>query len=89
VDVEWDPAKAATNLRKHGIDFLTAAAALDDPFGLTVTQERGGELRYLTLAQDAVGRVLVIVYTERQGRIRLVSARTASPQQRRAYQELP
>jgi len=73
---EWDPAKARRNLRKHGIDFADAATALEDEAALTMRDPFSvkGE-RWITLGMDALGRLLVVVYTWRGDRIRLISAR--------------
>jgi len=78
-DVEFDPAKAKTNLRKHGISFAHAEQALRDPMALTMEDlDHQGEQRFLTLGMDALGRVLVVVHTPRDERTRLISARKAS-----------
>ena len=86
VEVEWDPAKARLNLRKHGVDFADAATALHDEMGITIPDDDPDEERFLTLATDALGRVLVITYTWRGPRIRLISARPATRRERRQYE---
>ena len=64
VDFEWDPRKAAANLRRHGIDFADAALVLYDDFALTVKDEGAqAEERSLTMGMDPLGRILVVVYT--------------------------
>ena len=60
---EWDDAKARANLRKHGIDFADAATVFDDESALTIPDTGFDEDRYVTMAVDALGRVLVVVYT--------------------------
>lgn len=61
-DYEWDPDKAATNLEKHGIDLADAAIALEDPLAETVEDpDSARERRFVTLGEDALGRLLVIV----------------------------
>lgn len=76
---EFDPAKARTNLRKHGISFSHAEQALRDPMACTIEDpDSTGELRFVTLGMDALGRVLVVVHTQRGERTRLISARKAS-----------
>jgi uncharacterized DUF497 family protein len=79
MECEWDADKAAANLVKHGVRFADAAVALEDPFALTITDtDSVGEDRYITLAADPVGNVLVIVYAQRGDNIRMISSRKAS-----------
>jgi len=87
-EVEWDPAKAASNLAKHGIAFADAVSALEDDLALTIRDMGAqGEERWVTLGMDALARVLVVVYTWRRQTIRLISARPATPRERRDYLE--
>src|ERR1041385_8745591 len=83
VSYEWDPKKAASNLRKHGIDFADAVTALEDDQALTLDDDYPQEQRLTTLGIDALGRVLVVVYTFRGEHIRLISARDATPRERK------
>lgn len=79
VDIEFDPAKAASNLAKHKISFAHAEQVLRDPMAVTIEDpDSKGELRLVTLGMDALGRVLVVVHTPRGERARLISARKAS-----------
>ena len=64
-DGEWDPRKAAANLKKHGVDFADAATVLHDEQAITVRDDEGDEERYVTIGMDALGNVLVVVYTWR------------------------
>ena len=85
---EWDPAKARQNLRKHGVDFADAVTVLEDEAALTIRDPFSEqEQRWITLGVDALGRLLVVVYTWRGDRIRLISARPATPRERRQYEE--
>ena len=86
-EFEWDGRKAAVNRRKHGIDLADATAVFGDERALTVPDAitAVGEARTLTLGRDAMGRVLVVAYTWRGDRIRLISARRATPGERRQY----
>ncbi|MFQ6022406.1 MAG: BrnT family toxin [Acidiferrobacterales bacterium] len=59
VEVEWDRRKAASNFKKHGIDFADAATVLSDDLAITVLDEGSEEERYVTLGMDALGRLLV------------------------------
>jgi uncharacterized protein len=84
-DVEWDPRKAAANLKKHGVDFADAATALHDEQAVTIREDAEGEERYVTVGMDALGNVLVVVYTRRGDRPRLISARKAESKEREQY----
>ena len=84
---QWDPAKARGNLRKHGVDFADAVGAFEDPLALTLDEPHSEEDRFLTLGLDLIGRILVVNWTWRGEDIRLISARKATPRQRRQYAE--
>ncbi len=86
MDFEWDPRKAHLNDRKHGVQFADAVSVLEDDRALT-TSEPDGEERFVTLGADLLGRILVVVYTWRRGRVRIISARKATPGERRLYAE--
>ena len=88
MQVEWDPPKAVANLRKHGVDFADAVTVLHDDQAITVTDTQSDEDRFVTIGGDAVGRVLVVAYTWRPDRVRIISARAATPRERRQYEEL-
>ena len=88
VDVVWDPEKAETNLKKHGIRFSDAEMILSDPNALTREDiDAEGEHRFVTVGMDAFGRILVAVYTHRGENVRLISARTATKGERKSYEE--
>lgn len=84
-DADWDPRKAAANLKKHGVDFADAATVLHDEQAITVRDDETAEERYVAIGMDALGNVLVLVYTWRDDRPRLISARQAKPQEREQY----
>ena len=84
---EWDRKKAGSNLRKHGVDFADAVTALEDELALTLDDDYPHEQRFITIGTDAFGRVLVVVYTFRGETIRIISAREATPCERRQYTE--
>lgn len=85
---EWDPRKARLNVRKHGVYFADALLVLEDDNALTTTETSSdGEERWVTLGSDPIGRILVVVYTWRGSRLRLISARPATPTERRQYSE--
>lgn len=77
---DWDPAKARRNFERHGVRFVDAAISLEDPFAVTVADpDSEGEARFLTLALDPQGRILVVVYSHGSEKTRIISARRASP----------
>ncbi|HPE02603.1 MAG TPA: BrnT family toxin [Burkholderiaceae bacterium] len=79
MEIEFDPAKARANLRKHRVSFTDAEQALRDPLAVSIEDpDAEGEQRFVTLGMDTLGRVLVVVHTTRQDRVRLISARKAS-----------
>jgi len=86
---EWDEAKAAANVRKHGASFEEAIAVFGDPNALTIfdVEHSDVEDRFITTGLSAHGRVLVVVYTERGKRIRMISCRKATPAERRQYEQ--
>jgi len=84
---EWDPAKAAANLAKHRVDFSDAALSLEDARALTIPDpDSVGEERFVTLAADPTGRVLVTVFVHVGTNVRIISARRASPGERKRYE---
>ena len=87
-DFEWDPAKDAVNQEKHGIGFADAAAVFDDPDRLEEDSARPehGEERRLTIGRVG-STVAVVVFTDRHGRRRIISARRASRDERRRYHQ--
>ena len=79
VDIEFDPAKAKLNLQKHKVSFAHAEQALRDEFAFTIEDpDSDDEQRFVTLGMDSLGRVLVVIHTQRGERTRLISARKAS-----------
>ncbi len=76
MEVEWDPRKASVNLRRHGVDFAEAGTVLHDEQAITIPDEGSDEEdRFITLGMDALGRVLVVVYTWREDRPRIISGK--------------
>ncbi len=75
---EWDDKKAEENKSKHGISFADTFAVFEDPNAVTLDDDRwDDEQRHITIGMDAFGRILVVVYTWREDRIRIISARKA------------
>lgn len=86
---EWDPKKAAANLKKHGISFEEALTVFVEPSGEDPSRSRsfpGREARVL-IGHSSQGRLVLVTFTERQNRIRLISARLATRRERRDYEE--
>ncbi len=88
MEFEWDIAKAESNLEKHTVSFAEAMTIFGDPLELTIPDpdHSEGEFRFVSLGRSGQGRLLVVAYTEREGRIRLISAREAAPKERRKYE---
>ena len=86
---KWDPRKAAANLKKHRIDFHEAVTVLKDRLSATFpdTDQSGVELRFVTIGMTTSGRILVVVHTEEGDTVRIISARRATRQERRFYEE--
>jgi uncharacterized protein len=86
---EWDARKAARNLRIHQISFTEAATLFDDPLSATLNDpdHSDDEDRFLIFGRSNRGRLLVLSFTERGERIRLISARSLTPKERRGYEE--
>jgi uncharacterized DUF497 family protein len=87
-DFEWDKAKAAANLAKHGVSFEQARQAFDDPFAIDFVDDREdyGEDR-LILFGMVENRLLVVAHSLRGDKVRIISAREAEPRERRKYHE--
>ncbi len=82
----WDPRKAVSNFRKHGIDFADVPPVLEDELALTIDDPDEYEERFVTIGQDDFGRILVVVYTYEYENIRIISARKANRYERQQYQ---
>lgn len=87
MEFEWDERKAGANLRKHRVDFADAVTLLHDDQAVTVGDDDPEEERYVTIGMDALGRVLVVAYTMRGERIRVISARRATRRERAEYEK--
>lgn len=87
MNYQWDANKAAANLRKHGVDFADAVLVFADELALTTEDKRSVEERFIIIGIDAIGRVLVVVYTWREDEIRLISARKATRSEVKQYIE--
>jgi uncharacterized DUF497 family protein len=87
MEITFDPNKATINYRRHGVRFSEAESVLFDPMALTrEDRDAEGEQRFISLGVDAVGRLLVVVFTYRGEEIRLISARQATAKEREYYE---
>jgi uncharacterized protein len=89
VRFEWDPKKAAQNLQKHGVSFEDAAAVFGDPLAGTIPDpaHSTGEARFVTMGMTPAQRLIVIVHTDRDDRIRIISARSATRAEKKRHEE--
>lgn len=86
--VKWNPIKAESNLKSHGVHFYDAEPVLFDPAALSFEDsDAEEEQRFVTIGRDALGAILVVVYTYREDHIRLISARPATRNEVRSYEE--
>ena len=85
MNFEWDPGKAEANRRKHGVDFADAVGVFDDPFALTEEDPHPSDERFVTLGRDLPDRLVVVSWLLSDESIRLISARRATPRERRQY----
>ena len=85
---DWDPAKADSNSRKHGVGFPEAATAFGDPLSLTVPdpEHSTGEERFILVGRTFQDRLVVVAHSEIGDTIRIISARLATAAERRAYE---
>ena len=88
MDVFWDPEKAKTNFRKHRIRFSDADFVFYDPMALVIEEQLvDGEQRFVSVGTDSIGRILVVIYSYRNDSIRIISARKATPRERKVYEK--
>ena len=89
LNFEWDQKKAIKNLKKHGIPFEEAETVFGDPFSLTLIDPYHTvfEIRFITIGMTLRRRLLVVVHSDREGNLRLISSREATTQARIVYEE--
>lgn len=94
-EFEWDPAKAASNARKHGVSFKDAATVFANDLLLSMLDDEhgGGEERWISQGRTRDGQLLVVVHTWRELEdrtlVRIISARRTTPRERRRYELMP
>jgi uncharacterized DUF497 family protein len=86
---DWDEKKAAANLQKHGVSFEEAASSFGDPLSLTIPdpEHSEDEERCVLLGMTQGHRLVVVAHAEQADTVRLISARLATPAERRDYEE--
>jgi len=89
MDFEWDPNKAEINLRKHGVSFAEAGTVFGDELAITVPDpdHSDDENRYITIGWSNRRRLLIVSHTDRDDKIRIISARELTPRERKTYEE--
>ncbi len=86
---EWDPEKAKSNYKKHGVSFLEAATVFGDPLaGIRDDPDHSEtEERYIIIGMSQSFRIVVVVFAEHGNAIRIISARAATKGERKKYEE--
>ena len=89
MEFEWDKVKAAANLKKHGVSFKEAKTVFDDSLAVIFSDEAHStdEFREIIIGHSQRGRLLMIAFTERQGNVRIISARPTTRQEREDYEQ--
>ncbi len=87
LNFEWDSDKAVRNIQKHGVDFEEAKTVFDDPLFITVFDKGHSDVeeRFFTIGMSTRGRLLVVVHTERNNKLRIISARRAMKNEEKYY----
>lgn len=88
MDFQWDLEKAKHNLRKHKVSFEEAVTVFHDPLSATFPDpdHSVGEYRFITIGFSSRTRLLVVANTERENSLRIISARVATPQERKRHE---
>jgi uncharacterized DUF497 family protein len=89
LNFEWDGRKAKANVAKHGVSFEEAATVFADPLSLTIPDPDHSQVeeRFIILGKSQTGKLLVVVHTERDDNLRIISARRASRRERKNHEE--
>ena len=88
MDFEWDPEKAVRNFAKHSVTFEEASTAFGDALSVTISDPRHsiGEHRFVLFGLSAAGRLVAVSHVDRDGTIRIISARLATRHERKQYE---
>jgi uncharacterized DUF497 family protein len=89
MEFDWNPDKAVLNFEKHGISFQEAATVFNDPLSMTFPDPDHsiGESRYVIIGLSRFGELLVIAHTDREEKVRIISARKATRQEKKFYEQ--
>ncbi|WP_392478182.1 BrnT family toxin [Nostoc sp. C110] len=89
MEFEWNPDKATLNLEKHGVSFQEAATVFNDPLSVTFPDPDHSvrESRYVIIGLSRFEQLLVVAHTDRGEKIRIISARNATRQEKRFYEQ--
>ena len=89
MEFEWDQEKAQANLKKQGVSFHEAATVFGDPLAVTFLDpdHAGEEERFLTFGRSRFDRLFVVSHTDRQGKTRIIGARTITAKEKKIYEE--
>ena len=87
---EWDDTKAANNIKKHGVTFNEASTVFRDPLAITYADPEHsiGEYCYLTFGRSIMNRLIVVAHSDRNDKVRLISAREMTRSERKDYEEI-
>ena len=88
LNFEWDTIKGESNVNKHGVSFEEASTVFGDPLSLTIDDplHSTNEVRMVQIGMSHKNRLLVVIFTERENNIRIISARNATKKERRYYE---
>jgi uncharacterized DUF497 family protein len=85
---EFDPKKNTANIAKHGVSLATGDGVLNDPLAITIQDSSAlDESRWITVGTNSLGSLMVVIWTERGEKIRLISVRPATPKERKSYEK--
>ena len=89
MEFDWDKSKAESNLKNHSTSFHEAATVFGDPLSITYDDPDHsiGEYRFITFGLSRFNRLLVVSHTESEGKMRIISARPMTKQERKIYEE--
>ena len=89
IEFEWDPDKAKKNIKKHQVSFNEAATVFGDPLSMTFYDPDHSidENRFITVGLSHLGNLLIVSHTDRDDRIRIISARKTTRCERKFYEE--
>lgn len=86
---EWDEKKEKENIKKHRISFEEAKTVFNDPFSITIHDPHHSidETRFIDIGRSTKENILIVIYTERRGMIRIISSRLATKREQKEYEE--